>query len=370
MADDRVELLVGGTLYGGWKAAGVTRALDAASGTYKLTVTDRWAGQAQPWPISPGDQCEVRVAGQTLIVGYVDIVRSSFTAESRSIEIQGRDRAADMVDCSAIHDPDEWRGIDLLRLANILGQPFGVTTAAEADVGAPFDLVKLNQGETAHEALTRYAKTRKLLVAADGKGGLLLTRAGTRRAAVELVQGQNLLEGSGTLDWSERFSDYVVKGQANFSEDSDPETEAFVVGQARDAYVGRYRPLQVNADADANGQTALERATWEANTRLAKSAAGSVKVQGWRQAPGGALWEPNLLVRVRAPWMRLEGEMLVRQVTFSKGPEGTTTQLELVSPQAFEPEPPDGRQGKRPRAGGSRSENPWLTSISEEVRRD
>ena len=64
--------------------------------------------------------------------------------------------------------------------------------------------------------------------------------------------------------------------------------------------------------------------------------------------PGGPLWEPNMLVSVRIPWMRLDGEMLIRQVSHSKDDSGgTTTDLELVSPQAFEPEPPDGKKGRK-----------------------
>jgi prophage tail gpP-like protein len=364
MRDDRVELLIAGQLYAGWTKVGVTRAMDAAAGTFNLSVTDRWSPNERPWPITPGDACEVRIGGETVISGYVDLVRPSFSASSHTIEVQGRDKSADLVDCSAVHDPDEWRGIDLLRLAQILGAPFGVSARAETSVGAAFDLVKLQHGETALEALVRHAKMRKVLVMPDARGGILLTRTGSRRAGVELVQGANLLDADGTLDGSERFSQYIVKGQAGFSEDTDGEVEAHASASATDAGVTRYRPLLIVADTGASDATAQERATWEANTRLGRSAEASVTVQGWRQTANGALWEPNLLVRARAPWLRLDGEMLVRQVTFSKSGSGTTTKLDLVTPQAYEPEPPDGKQKKKAKGGN----NPWLSSIGEEVR--
>lgn len=365
MRDDRVELLIGGQLYAGWTKVGVTRAMDAAAGTFNLSVTDRWSPNDRPWPITPGDACEVRLGGETVITGYVDLARPSYGAESHAIEVQGRDKSEDMVDCSAVHDPDEWRGIDLLQLAQILGQPFGITARAETSVGAAFDLVKLQHGESALEALTRHAKMRKVLVMPDGRGGILLTRTGTRRAAVELVQGKNILSAEGTLDASERFSQYLVKGQAGYSEETDGEVEAHASGAATDAGVTRYRPLLIVADTGANDATAQERATWEANTRLGKAAEAAITIQGWRQAPGGALWEPNTLVRVRSDWLRLDGEMLVRQVTFSKSASGTTTKLDVVSPQAYEPEPPDGKQSKKTKG---KAGNPWMASISEDVR--
>lgn len=365
MAKDRVDLLIDGRLYAGWKQASVTRAMDAAAGTFNLTVSDRWEPNDAPWAIEPGDACEVRVDGETVISGYVDMVRASFDAGSHSIQVQGRDKSSDMVDCSAVHSPDEWKNIGLKRLAETLGKPFGVAVKAETDLGKPIDLVKLQHGETALEALNRHAKMRKVLVMPDGKGGILLTRTGARQAAVPLIQGTNILTANGTLDWSERFSDYIVKGQAGFKEDTDGETEAHAEAKVKDAYVDRYRPLMIICDTEANNATAKDRATWEANTRLGKSAQGQVTVQGWRQTDGGALWQPNMLVRVSLPWLSLEGEMLIRQVTFEKDQGGTTTSLDIVSPQAFEPEPPDGKQKKKPKKGKGGS---WAAALAEDAK--
>lgn len=363
MRSDLVELLISGQLYAGWDQVGISRAMDAAAGTFSLSVTDRWSAGSKPWPIRAGDACEVRVGGETVISGYVDMVRPSYSAASRTIQVQGRDKSADLVDCSAVHEPDEWRNLTMLRLAQILGQPFGVKASAEVDVGAPIAAVKLQHGETAMEALVRHGRMRKVLVMPDGKGGILLTRAGAaRRAAVELVQGENILSASGTIDWSERFSDYIVKGQSRFTFETDGEDEAHATGSASDPFVTRYRPLIIVTDTDTNVIAAEDRAAWEANTRVGKSAAATITVQGWRQTAGGSLWQPNMLVRVRSEWLQMDGEMLVRQVTFDKGAAGTTTQLEIVSPQAYEVEPPSKKKTK----GGA---NPWMSAIGEDVRR-
>lgn len=361
MAESAIELRIDGQVYAGWEEVAVTRAMDAACGAFSLTVTDRWYEQDMPWPISPGDAAEVRLDGETVITGYVDLSQPSLSATSHTISVQGRDKSADLVDCSAVHTPDEWHNIDLLRLGNILAAPFGVTVRAVSSVGDPFPLVKLQQGETALEALLRYARMRKLLVMPDGKGALLLTRTGTARASVDLVQGRNILEASGALDWSERFSDYTVKGQNNYSANTSGEDEAHVVATAKDPGVLRYRPLVIIGDCDSNMASALDRVTWEANTRLGKATSGTITVQGWRQGGTGALWQPNMLVRVRAPWLRLDGEMLIRQVAFKKGSGGTTTQLEIASPQAYEPEPP-GKSKRHKKRGG---DNHWDASVPE-----
>ncbi|PTT89260.1 phage tail protein, partial [Pseudomonas sp. HMWF031] len=104
---DDLELLVNGMNYAGWTQIGVTRAVDASSGAFTVTLTERWEGQAgmaaqeEPWPILPGDQCEVRLGGVPMVIGYVDIFKPSFSANDHAINIQGRDKTADLIDCSA-----------------------------------------------------------------------------------------------------------------------------------------------------------------------------------------------------------------------------------------------------------------------------
>ena len=42
---DDLELLVNGMNYAGWTQVGVTRAVDASSGAFTVTLTERWEGQ-------------------------------------------------------------------------------------------------------------------------------------------------------------------------------------------------------------------------------------------------------------------------------------------------------------------------------------
>lgn len=376
---DDLELFVNGRVYAGWTQLAVTRAMDAASGAFTVSLTERWEGQdgaaaqIEPWPILPGDECEVRLGNMAMVSGYVDIFKPSYGPEAHSINIQGRDKTSDLIDCSAVHSPDEWKNITLLKLAQILCEPFGIKVKTDADVGEAFAVVKLQQGETAFEAIERHAQQRKMLAMPDGAGGLLLTRTGTRRADVALEQGKNIKSASGSIDHSQRFNQYLVKGQAPYSEDSDGETEAHVEGRVTDSGITRYRPMLIVAEADGSTSSALDRATWEANTRIGKSATAQITVMGWRQTEGGALWMPNMLVYVRSPWLRMDGEMLIRQVTFNRdgadGSEGTSCQIDVISPQAYSPEPPDskkkGKSGKsKKKKGGGR--NIWAEAIGEE----
>lgn len=354
-----IELLVGGQAYRGWTSVSVTRAMDAAAGAFSLSFSDSDPENVSSYFVTPGAECVVKVDGEVLITGYLDQVSPTFGARQHSINAQGRDRTADIIDCSAVHRPDQWSNLDVLALARILCKPFGIPVSAEVPVGEKFASVKLQQGETAFEALDRHLRMRKLIAMPDGAGGLLITRTGRDRSEVPLVQGRggNILSASGKLDSSARFSDYFVKGQAGYSDDTDGETEAHIEGRVRDPGVGRYRPKLIIAEAGGTGGSAIDRATWECNTSIGKATSASITVQGWRQKPGGRLWLPNMLVAVRSPWLRMDGLMLIRQVVYSRDVTGgTTAQLEIVSPQAYEPEPP---KEKKAKAGKKQKGDQW-----------
>lgn len=347
MLDD-LELYVNGRAYRGWTEISLTRAMDAIAGGFSIALTERWAGgtgvapQLTPWPILNGDACEIKLGGESILNGYIDQFRPSFGFNDHTIEIQGRDKTGDLVDCSAFHKPDQWANLNLLQIAKILCDPFGVKVRSEIDVGPAFPSIKIQQGETVFAALDRLARFRKAIIGPDGAGGIAITRVGTSRAAVVLVQGVNIKEASGVLDTSGRFSIYVVKGQNVKSKTLDGEAETHAEASITDSAVTRYRPLVVVAESGATALAVKERAIWEANVRLGRSATAKFTVAGWRQKPGGTLWMPNQLVAVDAPWLRMKGDMLIRAVTYRRTPsEGTVADLEVVSPQAFSPEPPD-----------------------------
>jgi len=333
---DALELLVNGARYRRWTSMSVSAAMDSCSGAFSLSLTEKSDVRDEPWPILPGDACEVRAGDDVLVSGFVEVFRPSFGASDHTINVQGRDRTGDLVDCSVL--ASEYRKVNVLELARLVCRPFGVSVRADVDVGDRIRCVAVQQGESAWELIERYCRQRKLLAMADGAGGMLITRTGSARGA-SLEQGLNILSASGALDHSQRFSRYIVRSQAGWSADSDGETEAHVEGEATGGTVKRYRPLLIVGEADGTLASARARAVWEANTRVGKSATADIVVQGWRQ-PSGAIWRPNLIVPVRSPWLRMDGDMLIREVRYSKDPTGgTVATLSVISPKAYEPEP-------------------------------
>jgi prophage tail gpP-like protein len=340
-----VRLNVGGKIFSGWESVAVARSMETVSGAFQLEVSD-----VNPWPIAPGDECTVTVAGEVVVTGYIDKVEVSISGSpTHTFNVSGRDKTADLVDCSAI-GVSEFKQQDVLQIAQKLAQPFGVKVSSQGSVGAKFPKFSVQPGDTAWATIERACRARGLLALADGKGGLILTEPSKTRGGTAIAEGQNVLEATGTFDNSDRFSKYLVKAQSAGTDEFNGEAAATVKAEATDEGVKRYRPLLTVAESSSTVEAAKKRAGWEATVRAARAGKLSVKVQGWNKGTGG-LWAINELVAVSMPSMRISGDMLVAGVQFEISlTGGTVTTLELVRPDAYAVEPDDSGGGGKIKA--------------------
>jgi len=339
-----LNLIVGGRRYGGWKSIRVTRSIESLAGSFALEVSDRWGGQEISWPIAEEDACRVELDGESVIDGYVDRRSLSISATARSLSYSGRDRAAVLVDCSAVLPKWSIKNANFLDLARKIAEPFGLQVNVQAglDVRSLTSLSKktaaITPGESAYSVLEQAARAAGVLVVSDGRGGILITRAGTARAGTSLVEGKNILAASVEYDATERFARYIIATQVSGT-DAAYGAVTRIRAEATDESVRRSeRVLLIVPEKSLGTDYARQRADWEARIRAAKAETVTVSVQGWRQ-PGGALWPLNVLIAVRAPSIGVNGDLIISQIDHSLSDGGEITELRLVRPDAFTPEP-------------------------------
>ncbi len=346
MSNDDVVLLVNGFAYAGWESIKITLSIETLAGSFALEVTNRWSDEEEPWPIREGDACRVEIGGLVVITGYVDKIGLSYSDGSISMSVSGRDRAADIVDSSVLI-PDastkgnKWthRNVDIAYFASQIAAQHNVKVTVQAGLVLKNDpSLVVHPGESGFDAIKRAAGSAGVLVVSDGKGGIVITRAGKDRAA-PLFEGENILEASVEYDSTERFHRYVLSSQPPGTDDAYGEATR-VQAQISDTSFGRNRVLLIRPEKGLNTAAARRRIEWEARIRVAKAATATVTVQGWRQ-PSGSLWPVNAIVPVDSPRLRLRNYMLISQVDFTVGNDGKKTQLRLVRPDAFTPEPQD-----------------------------
>lgn len=328
-----VQLKVNGSIYGGWKSMRLERGMEQCAGVFELGITELWADLIESREISPGDECTVLLKETTVITGFVDEMTFAYTDTTHDLSVRGRDKTGDLVDCSAIKPAGQWTGRKLEQIAADLCKPFGIKVITETDTGKPFPRFALQQGESVFEAVERMARIRAVLVTSDGKGNLVFTRASTKRVATVLELGANIKEANATLSFKDRFSKYILKGQAAGGDFFSGKAASQIKAEATDPRVTRYRPLIVVSEGQDIAASLKDRVKWEASVRAARSNDISITVQGWTHADG--LWEPNTLVYVRDSWTRLDAELLIKKVSYRLDSGGTFTELTLTSADAY-----------------------------------
>ncbi len=352
-----IALHVNGRIYSGWKEAAVTRSVDAVAGRFDLSTMDRWEASAQPWTIYPGDECKLMIDGQAIITGYVDRASPMYDHGSHGIRISGRDKTADLVDCSAIVKSSEIRGLKLEGIAEALAKPFGLKVKTQVNTGPAFPVFAIQPGESAWEAIERAARQRFMVVTTNGEGDLVIADIGTTKAADKLVEGMNIKAARADYDYSHRFSEYIVKGQAAATADGNQAAKNSVQSKATDPAIKRYRPKIITAEMQSSEGSAKDRARLEAAARAGKSTKISVTVQGWTMS-SGELWPLNGLVTIDSPMLSADDvELLISEVTFNVSDDsGITTELGLTKPEAYLLGQEKAKKGKKPKKKKKKSE--------------
>jgi prophage tail gpP-like protein len=369
---DRVSLIVNGSVYSGWKTAKIELGIEQLAGGFSLEVSDIWPDQIESWSISPGDSCVLKIGNETVITGYIDSVASDEDAGNHTINVQGRDKTGDLVDCSTV--PREWVNQTFEFIANEVMKPFGIALLTQVDTDASGYQMKkagklktppkfaltggghlprkaANPGETVHKLLERLAKIQGVLLISDGLGNLMVTQPGLNgKADDSLTVGENVLKIGVEYSFANLFSQVTVKGQAHGAQTAQAPQALSAVKTVKPSAtisrpapgvslkgsaIGRYRPLILVADQQATQEQAQKRAAWEVGTREAKSQKVTCKVQGWRQSTG-KLWTINTTVRVNAKSVRKKQDMLISKISIEIGPQGTVCSMVLYPPGAFQ----------------------------------
>lgn len=332
---DELILSIGGVDYGGWTDASVSVAIDTICGGFEFTLAEREPGKDRPFAFEAGAACMVKIGGETLISGWIDEITPSFDPEGHKIGISGRDRAGDLVDCSAIHNPGSWINTALETIAAELAKPFGINVTARASTAPKIKRFALQQGEGVFEAIERLCRYRGLLPISTPAGDVELIAIDPSLPAVaRIAQGVNIKSASAEHNVSERFSKYILKGQASGDDDANGRAVSGVKAEATDPAIKRHRPLLIIGEEQSTIGGLEKRARWEATTRAGKGQSASVTIPGWR-APGGTLWARGTMVDLFAPWLLIDSKMLVVEVTHSIAEDSRSTELRLSPPEAF-----------------------------------
>lgn len=330
-----ISVVINGQRFFHVSSCTVTTSMDTVCNVFNMTISDRWT-QAKVVPmINPNDPCQVFIGENRIIDGFIDKVNPQFTSSSNSINISGRDKTADLIDCSVVHDLGQWNGLKLDRIIKDICKPFNINVLIQTDIGAAISYFQIEQGMSAFDAIEKLCSLKAVLAISDDKGNIVITRAGDEKIKYILEEGINIEAASANYDGSKRFSSYNVKGQA-LPTGFVPGNDAFS-GSATvvDKNVPRYRPLVILESAPVNSGTCQTVAKWELAKRRGQSRNFKVTKKGLLQ-DDLSLWPLNKKIHLTSPRLGVDDDLLIAGVEYHTETSGEFVVFTLTPQEAYD----------------------------------
>lgn len=339
--------------YHTFQSISVKRQINALAATFRVRFPNKWLLTQDEFDLDVFRSCRITrvvkrddqgriLRTETLLDGFIESLNTAVDDSSHTIEISGRDKTGDLIDCSPPNLP-EFNNLTLYQIMVEVCKPFNIQVSGSRVDDYIFPKAKLRPGETVFAFLNRLSKQRGLLLCNRPRtgGGIELCVPGARRYARSKIDSDNVLSFSLAMDSSKVFSEYTVLSQSNMIsslslESDEVEAQQEVNATHKDNSVKRYRPLTFIAEKSSNNTQALSRARWEASKRSAQLLRINVTVIGWINADN-QIWKENHRVNVDYPASGIKGEYLISECSYSYGADDSQkTTMTLVNKNAFQ----------------------------------
>lgn len=340
MSRDVMSFKINGQEIDKFESVLIQKSMDTISGTFGGVTTDFFPGNPSDWNIKTGDVCTVFINNKKINTGYVDDFLIEYDTNSNTVQIIGRDKTEDLIDCSFDESANEWKNQSIANIVRNLCAPYDVTVVIDSSVTAEantiIDTFKADEGEVISEIITRLCMDNAILPLCYNDGKLTLTKVSNRIMQDTIEVGVNAIRASSINSNKNRFSKYTVKGQGTGSDNKLLADFIYPSAYVMDSVITRNRPITIFADQATDNGKCLKKAKWEAKLRAGKSRQYEYVVEGWTQT-NGDLWDINAEVRVRDTFFSINGTMLITDVVFDGNSEdGELTYITVVSKSAYD----------------------------------
>jgi len=351
-----MRLEVKGIEYDNFISASCEIRLDALSNTFSFNAA---LPEGSEMPFKGGDSCRVLVDGVVVLTGHIEVIEVSYSGDSHSILVSGRDNTADLLD-STISNIDDLRA-DNLTLKSIIdavikniGSNLKVIDRVNPAAFDPAeDLASPEPGDNAFSFIEKYSRKRQVLLTSDADGNVVIdTNTATKAlGAVQHIIGaddNNVIESNFRFDTTGRFNVYKLTSQLSplpliFAGDIDLASLVNQVGGALDSSIREGRQMILVSETSSSSTLDEKRARWEADIRRARGLVYSATVPGFKVGfDTGDLWEVNNLYQIVDDYLGKSEPMLCNSIAFLfNAEEGKKTKLGFVDESAYKISLPD-----------------------------
>ena len=219
---DVFRIVIAGQEYAEWTGGEVTLSMLQAAGTFNLNLFERFppGNNNRRLDFYRGNPVEIYLGDDLLITGWIDARPVGYDSQNHSVSVSGRDKVGDLADCSYVGTKKQWLNTKLETICSDLCQPFGIEVITKVDTGRPIRDFRIDEGATIISQIYQLCDYRGTLALSYGDGNLYIDRLGKNLLHDRLELGLNILSMSAEQDAQDRFSEYIVKGQAQSDDGS------------------------------------------------------------------------------------------------------------------------------------------------------
>lgn len=375
-----ITVVVNGTEYQGFTDISAGKSLDDLVGVFSFTATST---EQQNFPIKNGDYVVVNVRENNqsypVISGYVDQFSASYSVSDdgsaqHSISVQGRDKAADLID-STLYETIEVEGATTLtriieQVIALIGadkttHPISVINNSQgADAFNQASIVSSEPAQNAWDFILSFARKLQLIITTNGNGDIVITRTPEEPINTillnEVGNTQNNVK-SATVTYADqnRYGKYIfISSQSgavlNFGGAPTEKTSTNNNAEFVDDAIRPTRILAQTAETSMDAPKCEARARWECNIRKAQARTYQCVVAGHAHADGP--WLAGLQIKVSDQLSNISetDSLLSKSVQWTYNiSQGSTTTITLTDKEAYslqiEGEKPTAKTGS---AGG------------------
>ena len=337
-----VTLSVDGAVLMGWQEVDVTRSMQSAAIDFRLVATSpSWSAQAMSLRrgkdvtirSAPDEPTARRGGGDLLCQGAIDSYEADIgEGGSKIVTISGRSKGRDAIDCPPVnHKTGRIANKTLLDAAKEFDE-FGIGFKTDQKL-EKLPLVQRRPQEALFDTLEREARRLGYMLAAQPDGSINITRAGTKRHAGALIEGQSPARSIRVhIAPHTKRSPVVVRGQKRLGHGKDSLRQE---ERDEDKSEEKHRPALVIAEGDHTVKDLKRRAEWERLRRAGYGMQITFCVSRWRD-DGSEFWDPGRLMAIRIPSEDVDQDLTLSTVKYSQklGKNGgTVAELSFVDPK-------------------------------------
>src|SRR4051812_49166056 len=105
--DNTVSVTIGKDKITGFERVVIHTSLETLSGYFELTLVDEPEGNKN-FKLITQAECTIKIGNDVVMTGFIDKVTPHVTKNSHTVSVRGRDKTADLVDCSIATPPLEY----------------------------------------------------------------------------------------------------------------------------------------------------------------------------------------------------------------------------------------------------------------------